>query len=135
MKIAAQTFRKGERLCSKKLIAELFNNGRSFYYYPFQVIWIRTSAGIPFPAQVAVSVSKRSFKKAVDRNTIRRRIKEAWRKNKHILYEFLEKRETRVVFIIIYKEQQIEDYSQIEKNIIGATRKLISEITSKEPQC
>jgi len=131
----SEKFRKGERLCSRKAIEELFRKGHSFYFFPFQFIWIRTENDIPFPSQVAVSVSKRSFKKAVDRNLIKRRIREVWRRNKHILYGFLEERSIKVVFIIIYKDSSILPYNDLEKSLPLAVSKLTSEISSKIQIC
>ncbi|HVN58404.1 MAG TPA: ribonuclease P protein component [Bacteroidales bacterium] len=130
-----QTFTKGERLCSRKAIEELFTNGSSFYYSPFQFIWTKTENEIPFPAQVAVSVSKRGFKKAVDRNLIKRRMREAWRKHKHILYEFLETKKIRIVFIIIYKDSSILPFGNIDTSLKKATDKLLAEISSKTTNC
>jgi ribonuclease P protein component len=77
------SLKKHEILRSKKSIKELFENGSSFFLYPFKVHFL------PNPDsqnnQVLFSVSKRNFKKAVDRNLLRRRIREAYRLNKNIL--------------------------------------------------
>lgn len=126
-----ETFRKSERLCSKKAIAGLFENGNSFYSFPFQIIWIKSPAGQISPAQVAISVSKKTFRRAVKRNLIRRRIREAYRRNKHTLYEFLESKNTRIVFIIIFKDNEIPEYISIEKTIRDSIGKLIAEISDK----
>ena len=76
------TFRKEERLNSEKLIRELFENGTSFQFYPFRVIFLpHPDPAYPFH-QVLISVSARNFKRAVDRNTIKRRVREAYRLNK-----------------------------------------------------
>lgn len=81
--MAQFTFRKEERLNKEIWIQELFTKGSSFHLYPFKILFlphpdIQSSAN-----QVLISVSKRNFKKAVDRNTIKRRIREAYRLNKH----------------------------------------------------
>lgn len=135
MPVKSETFRKSERLCSKKAIAELFENGNSFYSFPFQIIWIRTENELKHPAQVAISVSKKTFKKAVDRNLIRRRIREAYRKNKNMLYEFLGQKSIKIVFIIIFKDNSIPLYSGIAKSIGDTIVKLITDISSKEAIC
>lgn len=75
------TFPKKERLHSKKLIQELFDNGSSFYLYPFKIVWKTGTDNDTH--QVLFSVSKRGFKRAVDRNLIKRRMREAYRLNKH----------------------------------------------------
>ena len=120
------TFSKNERLCSKKAIAELFDKGRSFYCLPFQVIWMEASDDLPAPAQMAVSVSKKSFKRAVKRNLIKRRIRESYRKQKHILYEFLEKEKLKIIFILIFKGEIIPEYSITEKSVKDSVDKLIT---------
>lgn len=78
------SFKKKERLKSKKLIKELFSKGSSFFLYPFKILYLPASNG-SVTNQAIIAVSSRSFKKAVDRNKIRRRIREAYRLNKSIL--------------------------------------------------
>ncbi len=85
------TFQRGERLKSRKVIEQLFKGGQSFAHYPLRIVWtIMDEPNGEFPAQFALSVSKKKFKRAVDRNRIRRLMREAYRLNKHILYERLE---------------------------------------------
>ena len=123
-----QTFKKTEKLCSKKAIEALFERGNSFYLFPFQVVWLESPLEIPVPSQVAFSVSKKSFKRAVRRNLIKRRIREAYRKNKYKLYEFLESVEKKIIFIIIYKGDFIPDYQSVEDSVRLIIEKLISEV-------
>jgi ribonuclease P protein component len=122
------TFKKPERLCSKKAIEALFERGSSFYNFPLQVIWLESPMDIPFPAQVAFSVSKKSFKRAVKRNLIKRRMREAYRKNKHLLYQVLESNKKKIIFFIIYKGDFIPDYLSVEGWMKQITEKLISEL-------
>lgn len=80
----ANTFRKGQRLCSKKSIETLFAGAGSntASAYPLRIVYRQTEeAGI----RILVSVSKRHFKHAVDRNRCKRQIREAYRLNQHIL--------------------------------------------------
>ena len=76
------TFKKEERLNKEKWIRELFETGSSFHLSPFRVIFLPHPDGTYPVHQVLISVSTRNFKKAVDRNTIKRRIREAYRLNK-----------------------------------------------------
>jgi ribonuclease P protein component len=123
-----QTFKKTEKLCSKKAIEALFERGNSFYLFPFQVVWLLSPSEITGYSQVAFSVSKKSFKRAVKRNLIKRRIREAYRKNKHKLYEFLERADKKIIFIIIYKGDFIPDYLSVEESVKLMIEKLISEV-------
>jgi ribonuclease P protein component len=80
--MGTHTFRKAERLSRKKWIQELFDKGSSFNLYPFRILCLRHPDPQATTNQAMFSVSKRLFKKAVDRNTIKRRIREAYRLNK-----------------------------------------------------
>lgn len=122
------TFSKSERLCSKKSIAELFERGNSFFSFPFQVVWLKSSSEISSPAQVAISVSKRNFKRAVKRNLIKRRIRETYRKQKYILYEFLEQENLKIIFILIFKGETVPEYTATEKSVKDSIDKLVTEI-------
>lgn len=106
-KIARYTFKKSERLSSKKDIQELFKNGSSFYLFPFKIITIPNTESELH--QVLFSVPKRNFKKAVSRNLLKRRMREAYRLHKHLLPT-----EPQVLSIAyIYTSKDIVDYSSI----------------------
>jgi ribonuclease P protein component len=120
------SFNKAERLCSKKIFAELFKSGNSFYSFPFRVVWMCKPDAHSSPSRIAVSVPKRIFKKAVDRNLIRRRIKEAFRKNKHDLYSLLETTGKQIVFVLIYQDNKIHNYKKNEKYVVEMLKKFIT---------
>ena len=92
-------FTKKERLCSLKEIENLVKKGKSFYCFPFKVISILQPTNIQENTMseelsaeenvnsIVVSVPKRNFKRAVKRNLLKRRIRESYRLNKHILHE------------------------------------------------
>ena len=85
------TFKRAERLKSRKVIEQLFKQGQSFAQYPLRIVWVEMAEPrSEFPAQFALSVSRKKFKRAVDRNRIRRLVREAYRLNKHVLYGGLE---------------------------------------------
>lgn len=126
------SFTKVERLCSKNLFAELFENGNSFYSFPFRVVWKFNPSSISSPSQIAISVPKRAFKRAVDRNLIKRRIKESFRKNKHQLYDYLELNKKQIIFVLVYREVTISDYNKTEKAVCDMLKKLLIMIKERE---
>ena len=107
------TFKKEERLSKEKNIQELFDKGSSFYLYPFKVFFMQN----PDPAypvhQVLISVSKRNFKKAVDRNLIKRRIREAYRLNKDKLSD-----QNKLLIAYLYSVKEILPSVQIHERLI-----------------
>ena len=122
-----QTFKKEERLSRKKIIESLFSDGRSFVQYPVKVVWLEWPLDGKYPAQVLISVPKRRFKRAVDRNLLKRRIKEAYRKNKQSFYDFLTEKDKTCVLALLYVSGEIASYAEIEKKIIVALERCKSE--------
>jgi ribonuclease P protein component len=118
------TYKKAERLCSRKAIEELFNSGNTFFCYPFRVVWAVTDNPSVSPAQMAPTVPSRHFKKAVTRNLIKRRIREAYRTNKQVLYEPLGINGKRVIFLLQYTARDVVDYASIHGAVIEVLRRL-----------
>jgi ribonuclease P protein component len=108
------SFHKEERLCKRKQIQELFEKGSSFYLFPFKVVTLPQSMD-DSPHQVLFSVSTRNFKRAVDRNLIKRRMREAYRKNKHKLAS-----SRKLMLAFIYTAKEILPYAEIERKLILA---------------
>jgi ribonuclease P protein component len=125
MSITKETFDKSERLCSRKTIGMLFETGNIFHNSLFKVVWDKVQNPIQGPAQVAFSVSKRGFRLAVTRNLIKRRMREAYRKNKSVLYSHLLSQNIQVAFIVIIKGNSVPDYIVIEKAVRDLINKLI----------
>lgn len=115
---------KEERLCSRKTLGELFISGESFLAYPLKVVFIKGNSSEDIQNQAAFAVSKRNFKRAVKRNLIKRRMREAYRLNKHILYGDLEAKNLQISAMFIYVGKEILDYSIIEKSMISAFKKI-----------
>ena len=119
------TFPKEEHLCRKKLIEELFSKqSSSFGAYPLRIVWMRAAAPTAAPPQVLISVSKRSFKRAVDRNRLKRLIREAYRLNKYRLTEQPGGHEIALLGII-FTGKEISPLTLVEKKLISAFHRLL----------
>jgi ribonuclease P protein component len=122
------TFHKSERLCSQKIIGELFSSGESFLSYPLKVVFLKTEFPESFPVQAAFTVSKRNFKRAVDRNLLKRRIREAYRLNKPALYDEIAARNLQIAVMFVYVGKDIAEFPTIEKGMISSFKKLLGKV-------
>jgi len=122
------TFQKGERLCSQKIIGKLFTTGDSFLAYPLKVVFLKTELPESFPVQAAFTVSKRNFKRAVDRNLLKRRMREAYRLKKTDLYNEITERNLQIAIMFVFIGKDIAEYTVIEKSMISAFKKLLGKV-------
>ncbi|MEY4877278.1 MAG: hypothetical protein RL708_2428 [Bacteroidota bacterium] len=124
--LSAHTFTKQEKLCSPKQLDVLFEKGKSFYQTPVRFVFFETEQLQPFPVQIVVSVSKRNFKKAVDRNRIKRLIRENYRLNKSNLYQHLHLKNKNILLAITFIGKDLPEFAIIETSIIKGLQKLIT---------
>ncbi|MCX6310083.1 MAG: ribonuclease P protein component [Bacteroidetes bacterium] len=119
------TFQKQERLSGKKTFDVLMKHGEDFYQFPFRVKWMFTDAEMPFPAQVAFAVPKRTFKLAVTRNRIKRILRESYRRNKSFFYEDLKSKNRQIRVMLIFTHKEPLELQESDAKIILTLQRLI----------
>lgn len=105
------SYSKKEKLKSKKLIEKMFVEGRSISAFPLRLVYIETPFNDGVTIKTGVSVSKRHFKSAVDRNSIKRLMREAYRLNKPLYFNNFS---TQCAFMILYIGNEKPTLKQIE---------------------
>lgn len=131
------TLGKEERLKSRKQIDHLFQQGHSFNLFPFRVFYSFVDmAAEDTPLRVGIGASTRNYKKAVDRNRIKRLGREAWRLQKNELRERLTKTDRRLNVFLIYTAKEIESFDVIKQKVAAVIiklNKIIDENTGANP--
>jgi ribonuclease P protein component len=127
------TYPKSEKLKSKKTIDLLFSEGKSVSKFPLRLVYIESDYGIDTDSEqkikMGVSVSKKYFKHAVDRNYFKRVLRETYRLNKHLLKENLDK---PYAFMFFYQTKERLTYQEIETKTIQLFEKFLVQIKKEE---
>jgi len=116
-------FGKKEKLKSRKQIEELFLNGKNFAAFPLRI----TYQFIPSEEsslQVGVTAGKKYFKKAVDRNRIKRLVREAYRLQKNDLAEILKQKKLKGSLFFVYTDKTISSFSTVKEAMNKALKRL-----------
>jgi ribonuclease P protein component len=122
------TLGKKDKLKSRKAIEQIFKEGKSFAVFPFRVLYLEAPASSPlptinYPLQTAFSVSKRYFKKATDRNRVKRLMREAWRLQKNNLAQQINNKNLKV--FIVYTGNELPEYEVVFEKITAVIKRLI----------
>jgi ribonuclease P protein component len=114
--MGSHTLCKEERLCGERNFASLLEHGQTFFLTPYKVFWIKNPETDSFPTRFAVSAPKRRFKRAVKRNLLKRRTREAFRTNKHILNTAVANGE-QIHLLVIYASDQLLPFVELENSM------------------
>ena len=114
------SFPRQERLKSRKAISTLFEEGKSLYSYPIKILYsVGSNSPDPlYPVKCGFSVSKRNFPRAVDRNLLKRRMREAWRLNKSGLVAGAREKGIFLNVFVVYAGKETEAYELVKKSVV-----------------
>jgi ribonuclease P protein component len=126
-----QSFGKSYKLCSRKTIDSLFNEGKQLRAFPLKVYYAESQSEQNVPFQVVLSAPKRQFKRAHDRNYIKRLLKEVLRREKQPLEDVLNESGKQLSIFIIYTNKEVLTYQELEKCVRKLVVKLIAELNAE----
>ncbi|RXP59460.1 ribonuclease P protein component [Lutibacter sp. HS1-25] len=123
------TLGKEQKLKSKTLIDQLFAEGKHVKSFPFRLIYLKVNHYSEFPVRVGFSVPKRNVKLAVNRNRIKRVMREVYRKNKYAIVDNLNE---QYIFMLIYMAKEEINYAELERTFEKITIKFLDKIKEDE---
>ena len=132
--MSTYSFSKEEKLCSQKIIGDIFLSGTSFLCYPLKVVWKYEDLHTPYPASVVFSVPKRLFKRAHDRNLLKRQLREIYRYRKQDLYQGLELNNRKIAMMIVYIAKEKLEFAQLEDSMTKVITKLKNKLEPLQPK-
>lgn len=114
------TFPKSEKLCGDQSVDHLYKTGKRFVVWPIRVTYLPIADG---PSQVLIWAPKALFKHAVDRNRLRRQMREAYRLNKQVLIEA----DKHYYLALNYIDKEMQNYKIITKSMMKILKRLSSD--------
>lgn len=124
-----QSFGKEYKLCSKILIDKLFQEGKRLRFDPFSLVYLSMEFDFKAPFQVLISVPKKQFKRAHDRNYVKRRIREILRKNK-VFLNLQQDTNNKILLAVVYNFNQQLTFAEMEQKLVTALEKLSTKLTN-----
>ena len=134
-----ETFTKAERICSKLLIDKLFTGGNaSMAAFPLRAVYMFIDAedeklSLKSPISVLISVPKRKLHLAVDRNRLKRQVREAYRRNKQSLYALMEEKKLQLAIAFICISDQPSETEQVTRAVKKVLRRIEESVKKEEP--
>ena len=130
------TLGKNERLKSRKQIGKLFAEGKRFVVSPFRIYFLFNEMFPQHPivnVQFGTGVSSKSFKRAVDRNRIKRLTREAWRLQKTELNELLKAQKKQLNVFFIYTGREVPDFTTVKDKVAVVLKNLLDKVNENNP--
>ncbi|GAC1399822.1 MAG: ribonuclease P protein component [Sediminibacterium sp.] len=124
----AFSYHKKEKLKSRKQLDRLFTSGRSFSVFPIKVFYMPMQEPADHAVKAGVGVSTRNFKKAVQRNRIKRLLRESYRLEKKILHDFMAGRQQQVAVFFLYIDKVLPDLALLQRKMPLILHRLIKEL-------
>lgn len=129
--IQRYTFKRDEKLKSRKAIGHLFKTGKQFSNFPFKILWMYNEAATS-SLQTGFAVSSKHFKNAVDRNRVKRLMREAYRLQKNELQSQLIKNNKQVSVFFIYVGNELPKYDFIFEKTGNVLKRLSKILTDQQ---
>ena len=123
-KLKGNRFCTEEKLKSKKTIDKLFSEGKSVSQSGFTLVYLVNPLLCFYPAQAGFTVPKKFFKHAVDRNRVKRLLREAYRLNKTLLYEKLLVQKQQMALMFVYKGKELPDQEMVTKAVLACLNRV-----------
>jgi len=127
-----ERFGKAYKLCSQVKIEQLFEQKKTIKKYPLTIHYLITEDNIEKPFQIVISAPKKIFRKAHERNRIKRLMKETFRKNKLTLERFLNQEQKKVYLFLVYTSNEELDYKTLMKKTKQLIELVIKQIKENE---
>ena len=122
------SYGKAEKLKSRKLLDQLFSEGKNFSIFPLKIFYLLSAVPLDFPLKIGVGVSSRNFKKAVQRNRVKRILREAYRTQKQPLHDYLKANEKQVAVFLLYIDKALPATEKIKNIMPAVLEKLIKKL-------
>jgi len=129
MSIKTNGFSKEEKICSDLQISSLFDKGTSFICYPVRVVWAEINDNGTSPAvKVLLSVSKKKLKHAVDRNRVKRLMRESYRLNKSVLYDNTALADRKLNICFLWLSSETVDFKRVSRKMREALSRISDQL-------